>query len=126
MTTKAAEKPAEGQDPPPDPSEGEAEPEGLIEKIEEVVHKIVDPLLNGNGNGSGPPDPLDRPLTARDLEAFAAKQMKAEQGKVKTAKPPSKPPEAPEKPAGEKVPEGVEVPPVTGGRPGWREKLWSS
>lgn len=118
MTTEAPPKPEPGTEPPA----AAAEPEGLMEKIEEVVHKIVDPLLAAGGKTE--PDPLDKPATLRDLEAFAAKQMKAEQGHVKPAKAPPKPPEAKEK-AEEKAPPGVEQPPTAGGKPGWREKLWS-
>lgn len=125
MVTKA--------DPQGEAGPGEAPPsdDGLVDKIREVVSETLDGLF-GSGKadvveagGEAKPDPLDKPLTMRDLEAFSAKQMREQQAKVKP--PPKAKPEAsgepkPAEPA--KPPEGEEQPPQKGGKPGWRERFW--
>lgn len=123
MVTKAPPKPDATTDPaPPD----DDEPVTLA-KVVEIVKETVSDLLGGNKPPDKAPesDPLDQPVTVRELEAFAARQMRGEQDKIKGD---PKPPPAPKDEAGDKPPDPKPDPHIEQApqvKPGWREKLWS-
>jgi hypothetical protein len=122
--TRTAAKPPEA---PPEPVVDAAADEPVtLAKVVEVVKQTVSDLLGGDSPAvKDAPDPLDAPATLRDLESFAAKQMRGEQDKIK-AEPKAPPP--PKDEAGEKAPQPKPDPHVEQApqvKPGWRERLWS-